>query len=201
MKISISADFPSIYKELRTLPAQVRDGAMASALNKTIEQGRTAAIREITSEYNVKAKYVRERLIMRRARRSDGAYSVTASLAGGDGRKRAANIITFGARQTSKGVSVSIRKGGGRKLIANAFIGNKGRTVFMRVPGTTMASRAKYSGTKHAEQIKAVQTIDVPQMFTQRRINEAIETVLRERFAQIFQREAKYFSDRFNSKR
>jgi hypothetical protein len=201
MKISISADFPSIYKELRTLPAQVRDGAMASALNKTIEQGRTAAIREITSEYNVKAKYVRERLIMRRARRSDGAYSVTASLAGGDGRKRAANIITFGARQTSKGVSVSVRKGGGRKLIANAFIGNKGRTVFMRVPGTTMASRAKYSGTKHAEQIKAVQTIDVPQMFTQRRINEAIETVLRERFAQIFQRESKYFSDRFNSRR
>lgn len=201
MQLSIKANFPDVYKTLRALPAEVRDGAMASSLNKAIEQARTAAIREITSEYNVKAKYVRERLIMRKARRADGAYFVSASLAGGDGRKRAANIITFGARQTSKGVTVSVRKGGGRKLIANAFIGNKGRTVFMRLPGATMASRAKYSGTKHAEQIKAVQTIDVPQMFTQRRINAAIEMVLRQKFTQIFQREAKYFSDRFNSRR
>lgn len=201
MQLSITANFPEVMRELRKLPEQVRDGAMASALNRTIEQGRTAAIREITSEYNVKAKYVRERLIMRKARRSDGAYLVTASLAGGNGRNRAANIITFGARQTSKGVSVSIRKGGGRKLIGNAFIGNKGRTVFVREPGTTMASRAKYGGTKHAEQIRPVQTIDVPQMFTQRRINAAIESVLRERFMEIFKREAKYFSDRFNSRR
>lgn len=71
---------------------------------------------------------------------------------------RSRNVMLFSAKQTKKGVTVRIKKSGGRKLIKHAFIGNQGRTMFMR------------EGTKRLP-IKSVKTVDVPQMFNTRHIN------------------------------
>ena len=84
------------------------------------------------------------------------------------------------------GVSVLIKRGGGRKLIAGAFIANQGRTVFIRKAGQGRA-------------ITPVETIDVPQMFNTRRINEAVRQIIVERFPRIFENEARYFVNKFSA--
>jgi hypothetical protein len=133
----------------------------------------------------VKAGFVRERLRIGRASFKQGAFGVTASLSGTG--KISANVIAFGAKKVSTGVSVKIKKAGGRKIITGAFIGNKGRTVFKRV------------GDKRLP-IKAVATINVPQMFNQKRINAAVVAAIKDRFPTIFEREAKFYVARFNAK-
>ena len=185
MQISIKTNFPDVQRKLDQLQQDVRAKVSASAVNKTMEQARTQMIREITGEFAVKASFVRERLRISRASFKQGAFSIQASLSGTG--KISANVIAFSARQVSTGVSVKIKKAGGRKIITGAFIGNKGRTVFKRV------------GAKRLP-IKAVATINVPQMFNQKRINAAVVAAIKDRFPTIFEREAKFYVARFNGR-
>ena len=189
MRLSITTDFPRIQKELERLNDDVRRKATASALNRVVAQARTQMVREITRDYAVTAAYARQRLTIRRAF-AGGRINMEAVLSG-SAKKRSANLINFNAKETKKGVTVRISRAGGRKLIRGAFIGNKGRTVFTRVDGTKMASRAQYRG-KHAEKIKPVQTIDIPQMFNTRRINAAVVRAIREKFPDIMAREVRF---------
>ena len=69
-----------------------------------------------------------------------------------------------------------IKRGGGKKMIKGAFIGNKGRTVFIREG-------------KERTPIRALSTIDVPQMFNAQRINAPVRKVMIERFPAAFKRE------------
>lgn len=153
-------------------------------------------VREIRTEYAVQASYVRDRLRIKRATFFKGVLNVEAVLDVQD-KPRSANLIRFTARRTAAGVSVKIKRAGGRKVVRGAFIGNKGRTVFERIPGTRMASREK-GGAKHSERIKPMQTIDVPQMFNARRINAAVMAVMRAKFPAIFERELAYALAQFN---
>jgi hypothetical protein len=197
MNFDIKTNFPDVQRALAQLRTEVASKATASALNKTIEQARTQMIREITSEFAVKAGFVRERLRISRASPRPGALNLQVSLSGTG--KISANVIAFGAREVGTGVSVKIKKAGGRKIITGAFIGNKGRTVFERIPGTTMGSRSRYAGSKHANKIKAVATINVPQMFNTKRINAKVLRFIEDKFPTIFANEAKFFTDRFKA--
>ena len=84
------------------------------------------------------------------------------------------------------GVSVKILKSGPRKVITGAFIGNKGRTVFTRVQG---AGRLP---------IKAVETVDIPQMFNTRRINAKVVQRMGEIFDIEFDRATKLAISRWS---
>lgn len=199
MRIDIKTNFPEVQRALKTLHAEVAGKALVSAVNKTIEQARTQMTREITSEYRVTSAYVRERLRLRRASFRAGLFGVTAELSAGGGRKgRSANLIAFvskaqreagGARRRKNGtrgqLTFQVRKAGGKKVITGAFIGNKGRTVFLRVG-------------KERLPIKALQTIDVAQMFNQKRINAQVVAAIKSRFPTIFERESRYYLSRFN---
>ena len=59
MKIDIKTNFPEISRRVATLRDDIASRALASAMNKTIEQARTQMTREITAEYNVTAAYAR----------------------------------------------------------------------------------------------------------------------------------------------
>lgn len=214
MLISISTNFTDVQRRLDQLHEGVRGTALASAINKTLEQAKTAMIRGITSEFEVKASYVRERLRVVRASKKGGLFSIEGSLRGGSDRKRSANIIAFVERSVTLAQArkrrrdgtlgqlfVKIKKAGGKKVVRGkygqgAFIGNKGRTVFERVPGTKMGGR-KWGG-KHGEQIVPVQVIDVGQMFNARRINSVVVASMKAKFPAIFEREARFFTNRFN---
>lgn len=210
INISIKTDFADVQKRLKQLHTDIGNKAMASALNKTVAIAKTDMSKEIRQEFKVSASYVRERLAIVKATTRRG-LSLTAALRGTG--KRSANVIAFleksislaQSRKRRKGgtlnqLRVQIKKHGGKKIIPGAFLGNRGRTVFKRMPGTTMQSRAKYAGTKHAQQITGVSTVDVRQMFNTRRINARVIKTIHKRFPEIFDREAAYFTRKFKEK-
>lgn len=214
MQISLKTNFPDVLRQLDRLQADVGAKALASAMNKTMDQGNTQVVREITREFNVERAYVQKRLRITRARAAGNAFVLTATLAAGDGRGRSANLIGFVERSTSlaegrrrakagtqQQLFFQVKRTGGKKTKAGLFIGNRGRTVFERVPGTTMASRSKYAGTKHAQEIKAVQVIDVPSMFNTKRINRVVMDKMLSAFPQVFEREVRFYLSRFNAAR
>jgi hypothetical protein len=178
MQINVRTNFPDVAAQLDGLRQDIASQVMARSLNRTMEQAKTAMSKEIRSEFNLSASYVRDRLRIRRAFAKDGQFSLSADLIGGDGKRRSANVIAFGARPGTGGVSVLIKKGQ-RKVIKGTFIGNKGRTVFRRVGKARLP-------------IEPVRTIDVAQMFNARRINAAVVSAMKQKFPAIFQRELAY---------
>ena len=188
MKLSISTNFPDVQRELDRLQKDVGAQATARAINRTMEQAKTAMSREIRGEFNISASKVNQSLRITRASFRDGLYRITAALESPTKRGRSLNLINFAARQTAKGVTVNIKRGGGRKLLAGAFIANEGRTVFRRVGKARLP-------------IQALQTIDVAQMFNTQRINSKVVSFMQSKFPEIFAREAKFYTDRFNARR
>ena len=195
MQINIKTNFPDITKQLAVLHSDVRTKSLTSAVNKTIEQAKTQMVREITSEFNVQAAYVRDRLSIKRATFKAGALGIEATLLGGG--KRSANLIRFmerfvslaQARKRAKAGDLAqlrfkIRKTGGMRMIKGAFIGNQGRTVFIRTTDKRLP-------------IKALSTVDVPGMFNTKRINSKVVTAIKDKFPAIFEREAAYFINKF----
>lgn len=183
--VDIKHDFPSVGRKLDAMRTEVAERALAGALTRTAQQAKTAMSREIRSEFTISAAKVNAALRVRGASFKSGVFSMSASLESPAKRFRSLNVINFAARQTARGVTVKIKKTGGRKLLRSAFIGNKGRTVFVREG-------------KDRLPIKAVQTIDVAQMFNTRRINRKVVQFMGEKFGQIFEREARYWTGRFN---
>lgn len=178
MLINIRTNFPDVTAALGRLQGDMADQVLARSLNRTMDQAKTAMSKEIRSQFNLSAAYVRDRLRIKRAYAKAGQFALSAELIGGDGKRRSANVIGFGARKAGDGVSVQISKGK-RKTIKGAFIGNKGRTVFIREGKTRLP-------------IKPVRTIDVAQMFNTRRINAAVVAAMNSRFPAIFQRELRF---------
>lgn len=188
MQITIKTNFPEVQQQIAAMQKDIAEQATARALNRTMEQAKTAMSREIRSEFVLPAATVNQSLRISRARFKGGNINLEASLSSISERgKRSLNLAHFQARQTSKGVSFKIKKGGPRKTIPGAFLINGGKTVMIRV------------GKKRLP-IKALQTINVAQMFNTKRINARVVQVINDRFPTIFTREAKFYIDRFNSK-
>lgn len=184
MQLSISTNFAEVQRRLDALQSDMRNTVLVRTVNKTMDVAKTDMSKSIRQEFNVSASYVRERLRVRKASFKAGRFSVEAELIGGNGKRRSANVIAFAAKQGKQGVSVKIKKAGGRKVIKGAFIGNKGRTVFKRVGDARLP-------------IEPVRTIDVPQMFTTKRVNSAVIRAIQSKLPAIFEREARFALSRF----
>jgi hypothetical protein len=200
VKFDIKHNFPDVMRQLDQLQKDLRDQAMVSAVNKTMAKAKTNMIRVISREFNVTAGYVRERLNVARARFRNGRAIIEATLDGSN-KKRSANLIAFLEKSTSLAqarkrakagnldqLHFQIKRTGGRVVIPGAFIGNKGRTVFIREGKTRLP-------------IKAVQTVGIPQMFNTKRLNAVVVQAMKDDFPDIFEHEAKYYVDRFNARR
>lgn len=206
--INIDSTFPQVIEKAKALEGDLRDKALASALNRTIEQGRTQMVREIAGEYQVRARDVRDQLDITRATVRNGSASLQAELRAKG--KRSVNMIRFLERFVTlaqqrrrvkagdKELRFKIKKGAA-KTVPGAFVGNKGRTVFRRIPGTVAQSRQRYAGTKHAEAIEALSTIGTPSMFNAKRINAAVVRAIEQRFPAIADRELAFYLKRFGS--
>jgi len=198
MLIDISTNFPDVDRALKQLSEEVGRQALASALNRTVDQAKTQMQRQIAKEFNVTVGYVRQRLRVRKAF-AKGRFGLTAELIGGDGKKRSANIIAFveksvtlaQARKRAKDGTLRVLrvqvKRGQVKTLRNAFIANNGRTVFQRVGRERLP-------------IEPVRTIDVGQMFNTKRINRVVVATINAKFPEIFAREARFYFNRFNQR-
>lgn len=200
MKITIKHNFPDVARKIDTLGKDIAGKAIASALNKTVAQAKTAMSSEIRKEFIISADKVRDSLQVNRASARGGRFNFEASLESKSKRGRSLNIINFMEKfvtlaqakkrkraETLNQLFVQIKRGGGRKSLGKAFIGNKGRTVFIR----TGKSRLP---------IKAVNTIGVPSMFNTKRVNAVVMQMIKTKFPQIFNHEAKFFTEKFNGK-
>lgn len=213
MQISIKTNFPEVQRKLDTMRKDIAQQATVRAINRTVDMGKTEAVRAIAKEYAVTSAYVRERLAVRKASFKGGALGISAELAASGKRRgsRSANLIGFvektvtlaaarrrmsagegGTHTLRNGGQVAkalelrfrIKRGSPFKTIKGAFIGNKGRTVFIREG-------------KQRLPIKALSTVDIPSMFNARRINKAIVGKMLSHFPTVFEREAKYYTERF----
>jgi hypothetical protein len=187
MQITIKTNFPDVQRQLDALQQDVAQQATARALNRTVEQAKTAMSKEIRAEFVLPASTVNQSLFIGRASYKGGQLGLQASLSSISQRgKRSLNLAHFQARQTSRGVTFKIKRDGSRQLIPGAFLINGGKTVMIR------------EGKKRLP-IKALQTINVAQMFNTKRINARVLQVINDRFPTIFEREAKFYTDRFNA--
>ncbi len=187
MQITISHNFPEVQRQLNALKEDIARKATASALNKTIAQAKTAMSKEIRAEFMLSASEVNAALFISKASAKGGEFRLQASLSSISQRgKRSLNLAHFAARQTRKGVSFKISRKGGRKTIPGSFLINGGKTVMIR----TGKSRLP---------IKALQTIDVAQMFNTKRINAKVIDMIKSKFPDIFEHEAKFFTEKFNA--
>lgn len=173
--IDVRSDTRRIVAELRAQAANVTK-AQARALNRTAEQLRTEAGREIRKEYNVTLRGIRAATRLVRASTRSKFPRAEVIFSG-----RPINLTEFGARAQNPwnepgrqhrrrggGVTVKVKVKGGRKLIAGAFLtvlkggqnaGKKG--VFRRV------GQARYP-------IRFLPSLSIPQMSATRALVKAL---------------------------
>lgn len=181
--ISIRHNFPEVARKLLVLGDDIGNKALVRALNKTIDQGKTKMARGISKEFRISVGTAKDRLSVTRASAKAGSVRFEAKLeATRRSKGRSMNLIHFVTalpKKTRKGVSqvkFQVKRGGGRKSITGAFVGNQGRTLFIRTG-------------KERKPIQALNTIDIPQMFNAQRINSVVRQVMLSRFKTNFDRE------------
>jgi len=179
IKVDVKIEDRNLNLRLKRLSDDIRDKATVMAINKTAPKARTEMTRAITSEFNIKATDVRQRLRISKARRGHLQAQLDPFASG---RGRSMNLIRFmeskvtlaeGRRRKKAGTQnmlrFKVKRHGQAKAITGAFIGNKGRTVFIREgEGRTP--------------IKALSTVGVPSMFNTKRINARVIARIRKEF-------------------
>jgi hypothetical protein len=184
----IQYDAEAVLAMLRKLPEELRDKAMAMAINKTAAKAKTEMKRQITAIYNLPSIEVGGALNVSQAKwktQTTIYASMFPSTLGGRGR--AMNVIRFLESKVTKTdiktrtadgsleeLYFQFKKTGGKKTIgaeggtSKPFLGNASRTVFRRLIGVPSATNPD------KEAIESVQVIDVPQMFNVKTINRSV---------------------------
>jgi hypothetical protein len=143
INFDVSVDIRAAMAALTEVQRKVIPQAAASALNRVATSARRVAVDTIRKETNIKAAAVRKYVTTKKASKSILTAEIRAS-------KYAPNLINFGARQTKKGVSANAWAK--RKIYRGAFIGNKGRTVFIRDDYRAPARRRKAGANRSISQ-------------------------------------------------
>jgi hypothetical protein len=175
-----------VRESLARIPRELEGKVIQPALNKVADKARAEITRLVPQEFAVKAAEVRSAVDVRRAR--SGSMQAVVDVFGSARRRgRSMNLIHFlaaiqaaGRALKARGAKANkaelkalqqqlgflIKRAGGLKKVEGAFIGNKGRTVFMRTGDARLP-------------IKPVQVIGFSQMFNSRKINGRVMDKIR----------------------
>jgi hypothetical protein len=189
-----------VMRQLGEFADKVAAPAIAAALNKAADQAKTAMAREISAEYMLGVREVRERLKIRRATARAGGLQAALYVEPRYGKK-GQNVARFvvGRKMTTaemrrkakagalKPLMVKIKRNGPAKPLPGAFLGNDKRTVFRRVGASRLP-------------IEGVTTIGVEEMFGARRINEKVVRMIREKLPQLIEHELQFRLKRLTGK-
>lgn len=170
-----------VQRKLAGLQRDMRAKVLQPAINKVADKARAEINRAIPQEFNVKASEVRNAIEVRKAR--SGNLEAVLSIFGSKSKRgRSMNLIHFLAAVQAAGQAIKVRggkgkkselaalqkqlgflikKGGGLKKIQGAFVGNKGRTIFVREGNGRLP-------------IKPLQVIGFGQMFNTKRISKRV---------------------------
>lgn len=194
--VNVRTNAADVAMEMLAGARDMQDKAMASALNKMADQVKVAASREVRDAgYNLKAAVIKKGLKVGRASPGNLRSSVVAS-------GRPIPLIQYGARQTAKGVTVSVLNG--RKLIKGAFIATmpSGHTgVF--VHGANGKHKKVTRGGKsswHQLPIRELFGPAVPDGLSNKAVQEALRQLIVEKFPAILQHESAWLSRKLGSR-
>jgi Prophage minor tail protein Z (GPZ) len=183
VNIDIRHDIDRAVRQLNELQRKVIPLATVRALNKTAQQAKTQAGREIRGRYNLPSRVVGRQITVSRANTTTLTAIVRPS-----GRK--IPVMAFQARQTAAGVRIQIIRGS-PKVIAHAFI------VRTRSGHLGVFARGRYSGRSFVHEkprlpITELFTVGVPQAFGNRVVIEALQRKVREKFPGILEHEIRF---------
>lgn len=173
MKIHVRTNTKVVIAGIRAEQEQISK-AQVQALNRTVEQVRTAAAREIRVTYNVKAKVLKELGVIRRAGKNQKYPEATVTFTG-----RGMPLIEFdpkekivqSAKGKRRGVTVRVLMRGGRKLVTGGFAAIvKGKPGIFRRAG------------KNRFPIKYQTSISIPMVVRQKAIEKALIRVANTRY-------------------
>jgi hypothetical protein len=171
ISISVEADISKALAMLTSLERDLVPRAASAALNRVAVSARAVAVQEIARTTGLTQAEVRQRLDIRTANRNYLAASISAV-------PWSPNLIRYAARQTKAGVSAAPWRN--RRVHKHTFIGNQGRTVFVREGKSRLP-------------IKSVRGPSVPKEFMQGYAIKAMQARVAERFALEFDRALKQF--------
>lgn len=191
IKLDIRADVKGITASLNRYVGE-QQKAVVSALNKTAEQARTEASKQVRAAgYNITAKEIKKSFKIERAKPSNLVVMLKST-----GQPIA--LINYGAHLTKSGVSVQVK--GGRQILRHAFIirmknGHRGvfeRTGQARVKGATVMLLGKKRRVNLP--IKELMGPSIPQSLANMTVERAVMAKIREKFPQILRHELEYLA-------
>lgn len=187
-RLDIDADISGAQRKLFNMENGVVRQAAARAINRTMSQVNTGAVRELKDEIGqttgLTSTGIKKSIRVVKATRRNLYGSLTPS-------GRALPLIGFGARQTKAGVTA--KSWGKRKTYKGAFIakmpsGHKG--VFHRVAGKYAKNRKNH--TKHSMAIEEMYGPSLPKEFSKQKILASMKRIARTVWPKQFERELKY---------
>ena len=179
LRVDVKADIKAALRELNRVQREQVPKAAARALNTTATQAQGAAVKELAAETGLKQKDVRAAMHRTRATWRNLVAAVVAT-------GRAVNLIRF-TRQTRdaarKGAGVRANAWGKSRVYRGTFIGNQGRTVFVREGEARLP-------------IKAVHGPSIPREMAREKVLKHLDQTIRTRWPINFARELKYYLSR-----
>ncbi len=190
--VTLQTNAPKLVLELRLAEAEVRNAAMPRALNRMIDQVRTATAKEIArAGYKLKASVIKSGLRVERATAANPRAAIVA-------RGRPIPLIEYSARQTTGGVSVAVLNG--RRVVKGTFIatmptGHRG--VYQREKGG-IHKKVKANGRTswHALPITELFGPKLPDGMANVKVQEALQRLVIEKFPAIFEHEVAWLRKR-----
>lgn len=194
--VNVRHNASAVAAEFMSAAREMRDTALVRALNKTADQVKVQAAREVQAAgYTLKIGTIKAAIKVRRA--SQGSLNARVVASG-----RPIPLIQYKARQTAKGVTVDVQKG--RKLIAGAFIatmrgGHRG--VFVREAGGKHRKVNKTRGGWHQLPIRELFGPSVPDGLANKAVQDALQQLIADKFPTILTQEHTWLARKAQAKR
>lgn len=107
---ALELDLDTLLDTLSRLRTATESRVVAQAINRTARSSRVFLRRSVQEVVALKAKDVNQTVTVRRATRRDPRAVIAVS-------RRSVPLLRYGARATARGVTVKVKREGGRKLV------------------------------------------------------------------------------------
>lgn len=187
IKINVKADISQALAKLDRICDDVREKAIVRAINKTADQVKVQASREIRDAgYNLKIAKIKQSITLRRASKTELVAVLKAS-------GRPIGLINYGAREVKSGVSVQVKNG--RKIIRGAFkatMPNGHKGVFIRKGSGHKKVVKSGKAVWHGLPIDELFGPSIPSAFMNKVVQDALQAAVREKFPRLLKHELEY---------
>jgi len=155
------------------LNPKVYNQSLSRTINEIGRKMTTKMSQDVRANYNIKVKSLRRFIKVSRSSQGRLIFNIVIS-------SKQRNVSNFGAKVLKKRgqVSIRIKKQGGRKVLKRAFKARNSPAILQRVDGS--------------QEIRAVQTLSVPQMFNAKTLKKAEEIKDRE-FGKRFKKNLEFY--------